>query len=46
MKQKSRSKYRMKHEELSPVKLKGIRNRVRVSVHREKSLFLHEIKTT
>lgn len=42
MKQKSRSKYQMKHEELSPVKLKGIRNRVRVSVHREKSLFLHE----
>lgn len=36
---KSRSKYRMKHEELSPVKLKGIRNRVRVSVHREKAYF-------
>lgn len=45
MKQKSRSKYRMKHEELSPVKLKGIRNRVRVSVHREKAYFAR-IKTT
>ena len=46
MKQKSRSKYRMKHEELSPVKLKGIRNRVRVSVHREKKLIFARIKTT
>lgn len=32
----------MKNEELNPVKLKGIRNRVRVSAHREKSLFLYE----
>ena len=32
----------MKHEELSPVKLKGIRNRVRVSVHREKSILIVE----